>query len=68
MKGLAKKVTLGILVLAFVMGCVISFFPEQVMLNFNSFLREYSPFFIVMIGSIGVNSALGKKNENKDTV
>ena len=60
MKSLAKKLTLSLLALAFIMGCVISFFPAQVAENYKMFLGAYAPFFIIMIGSIGLNSAITK--------
>ena len=62
MKQPAKKITLAIMVVAFVMGLVISFFQLQVMENFKTFLYAYLPFFLGMVGSIGVNSALEKKS------
>ena len=62
MKQPAKKITLAIMVVAFVMGLVVSFFPPQVMENFKTFLYAYLPFFLGMVGSIGVNSALEKKS------
>ena len=61
MKKPAKKITLAIMVLAFIMGLVIAFFPTEVMDNYRGFLLVYLPFFLGMIGSIGVNSALDKK-------
>lgn len=57
----AKKITLAILVIVFLMGLVITFFPKEIMENFKTFLYAYLPFFLGMVGSIGVNSALEKR-------
>ena len=64
-KQLAKKVTLGILVLSFIGGLVGAFITTFNMEGYISFLKAFVPFFSVMIASIGANSAIAKVQANK---
>ena len=61
MKSPAKKITLGILIIAFLMGCIGSWFKTFNMVSYTSFLLAFSPFYLGLIASIGVNSAIEKK-------
>ena len=61
MKSPAKKITLSILIIAFLVGCLGSWFKVFNMEGYTSFLLAFSPFYLGLIASIGVNSALEKK-------
>jgi hypothetical protein len=43
MKNIAKNLTLGILVTAFVVGCVGAFVPTFLMEGYTSFLTSFAP-------------------------
>jgi len=64
-KNLAKNLTLTILSLAFIIGCVGSFVPIFNMTGYIDFLKGFAPLYISLIMSIGGNSALKKLQENK---
>ena len=57
---MAKKLTLGILVIAFLIGCIGSWFDGFNMDGFTKFLIHFSPFYLGLIASIGTNSAIEK--------
>lgn len=57
---MAKKITLVILVVAFGIGCVGSWFNIFNMDAFTKFLIHFSPFYLGLIASIGTNSAIEK--------
>jgi len=65
MKNPAKKITLGILVIAFTLGCIGPWFTIFNMASYTSFLLAFSPFFLGLIASIGINSAIEKKAKNE---
>lgn len=62
---MAKKITLAILVAAFAIGCVGSWFTVFDMDGYTTFLIHFSPFYLALIASIGTNSAIEKYK--KDT-
>lgn len=62
MKGIAKYITLALLVIMFIIGCVGSFIDIFKMNEYVTFLKAYAPLFISLIASIGVNSY---KNKDK---
>ena len=66
MKKPAKKLTLGILALAFLVGLVGCFLPFFDMDKYTDFLREFSPFFFGMIASVGTGAVMDRIKENKD--
>ena len=68
MKQMAKKVTLGIMVIAFFGGLIGAFIEGFNMDGYTSFLKSFVPFFSVMIASIGTNSAITKIQISKGKV
>lgn len=66
MKNTAKNLTLGILVAAFVVGCVGAFVPTFLMEGYTSFLKSFAPIYVSLIASIGYNSAIEKKEMKKE--
>lgn len=65
MKQPAKKLTLGILVGTWIVGMVGCFLPSFNMDSMTSFMLSFSPFWLGMVASIGINSYKEKSNENK---
>lgn len=62
---MAKKLTLIILSLAFIIGCVGAFVQTFNMDGFINFLKGFAPLYIALIASIGANSAVKKVQEKK---
>lgn len=62
---MAKKLTLIILSLAFIIGCVGAFVQTFNMDGFIAFLKGFAPLYISLIASIGANSAVEKYKETK---
>ena len=65
MKKPAKKLTLAILVVAFLVGligCLLAFFDMD---KFVQFLGAFLPFFLGMVASIGTGSVVSKIQEGK---
>lgn len=65
---MAKRLTLIMLSVAFVVGCVGAFVKNFQMEAFISFLKGFAPLYISLIASIGANSAFEKYNEGKGDV
>ncbi len=63
---MAKKLTLIILAVAFVVGSVGAWFARFQMDGFISFLKGFAPLYISLIASIGANSAVEKFKETKE--
>ena len=57
---MAKKLTLIILSLAFLIGSVGAFVGTFNMDGYISFLKGFAPLYIALIASIGANSAVEK--------
>ena len=65
MKQPAKKLTLAILAVAFLVGlvgCFLAFFDMD---KFVKFLVAFLPFFLGMVASIGTSSVVSKIQEGK---
>jgi hypothetical protein len=65
MKQPAKKLTLAILVIAFLVGlvgCFLAFFDMD---KFTKFLGAFLPFFLGMVASVGAGSIVSKIQEVK---
>ena len=65
MKKPAKKLTLAILAVAFIVGlvgCFLAFFDMD---KFTKFLGAFLPFFLGMVASIGTGSVVSKIQEGK---
>lgn len=65
MKQPAKKITLAILVIAFIVGLVGCFIKAFDMIKFAQFLDAYRPFWIIMITSIGTGAVVDRLQEGK---
>lgn len=62
---MAKYLTLGILLTAFLVGVIGSFLATFNMDGFISFLKGFAPLYIALIASIGANSAVTKVQDGK---
>ena len=65
MKKPAKKLTLAILAVAFIVGlvgCFLAFFDMD---KFVKFLGAFLPFFLCMVASVGTGSVVSKIQEGK---
>ena len=65
MKKPAKKLTLAILAVAFIVGlvgCFLAFFDMD---KFVKFLGAFLPFFLGMVASVGTGSVVSKIQEGK---
>jgi hypothetical protein len=63
---MAKKLTLIILSLAFLIGSVGAFVGTFNMDGYINFLKGFAPLYIALIASIGANSAVTKVQEKKN--
>ena len=61
---MAKKLTLIILSLAFLIGSVGAFIGTFNMDGYINFLKGFAPLYIALIASIGANSAVDKVKKN----
>lgn len=57
---MAKYLTLGILLVGFIIGVVGSFIVSFNMDGYINFLKGFAPLYIALIASIGANSAVEK--------
>jgi len=65
MKQPAKKLTLAILVVAFLVGlvgCFLAFFDMD---KFTKFLSAFLPFFLGMVASVGTGAVVDRIQEGK---
>ena len=65
MKKPAKKITLAILVVAFIVGLVGCFLKFFDMDKFTKFLSAFLPFFLGMIASVGTGAVVDRIQEGK---
>ena len=67
---MAKKITLIIFTLVFVVGCIGAFVPTFQMEGFISFIKVFTPTFITLLTSIGASAITDKiktiPNDNED--
>ena len=67
---MAKKITLIIFTLVFVVGCIGAFVPTFQMEGFIAFIKVFTPTFITLLTSIGVSRVTDKikaiPNDNED--
>ena len=62
---MAKKITLIIFTLVFVVGCIGAFVPTFQMEGFIAFLKVFTPTFITLLTSIGASAITDKiKTDN----
>ena len=64
----AKKITLAILIITFLVGltgCFLKFFDMD---KYAKFLASFSPFFVVMITSIGTGAVVDRLKGDKKKV
>ena len=66
MKQIAKKITLGILVVSVILGMVMLFIPSIPMDRFMTYVKGVAYFYTPLIASIGINSAIEKNKNNSD--
>lgn len=62
---MAKKITLIIFTLVFVVGCIGAFVPTFQMEGFIAFLKVFTPTFITLLTSIGASSITDKIKAEK---
>lgn len=62
---MAKKITLIIFTLVFVVGCIGAFVPTFQMEGFISFIKVFTPTFITLLTSIGASSITDKIKAEK---
>ena len=60
---MAKYLTLGILLVGFIIGVVGSFIGTFNMDGYINFLKSFEPLYISLIASTGANSAVEKYKE-----
>ncbi len=65
-KKTAKNITLGIIVIGFLIGIIGSFIPIFNMVGYVSFIKGFSALYIPLIASIGINSGIDKYSKNKE--
>lgn len=63
---IAKKLTLAILAIGFIVGSVGSWFEIFNMDKYTSFMTAFTPMYLGLIVSIGSNSAVEKIKEAKE--
>ena len=63
---MAKWITLEILVVAFLVGCIGSWFEVFNLDSYKKFLLTFSPFYLGLVASIGTNSVVEKIQERKE--
>ena len=67
---MAKKITLIIFTLVFVVGCIGAFVPTFQMEGFIAFLKVFTPTFITLLTSIGASAITDKiktiPNDNEE--
>ena len=71
---MAKKITLIIFTLVFVVGCIGAFVPTFQMEGFIAFIKVFTPTFITLLTSIGASAITDKikaekkipSNDNED--
>lgn len=63
---MAKKLTLVILALAFIIGSIGAWFQAFDLEAYGVFLKAFAPIYIALIASIGANSAVEKYTTGKD--
>ena len=56
MKGIAKYMTLAILAIAFIIGCIGPFVKVFEMVKYTDFLKAFAPWYMSLIASIGANA------------
>ena len=66
MKQIAKKITLGILVVSVILGMIMIFIPSIPMDRFMTYVKGVASIYTPLIASIGINSAIEKNKNNSD--
>ena len=62
---MAKKITLIIFTLVFVVGCMGAFVPTFQMEGFIAFIKVFTPTFITLLTSIGASAITDKIKTDK---
>lgn len=66
-KQTAKSITLGIIIVGFLVGVIGAFTPVFNMNGYVTFIKGFSTLYIPLIASIGVNSGITKITQSKET-
>ena len=65
-KKVAKKITLGILVISVILGMVMLFIPSIPMDRFMTYVKAVAYLYTPLIASIGINSAVEKTKKSSE--
>lgn len=63
---MAKKITLGILIVSVIVGLVLLFFKTIPMDRFEIYVKAVAFLYTPLIASIGINSGIEKFKDTKD--
>ena len=63
---MAKKITLGILIVSVLVGLVLLFFKSVPMDRFEIYVKAVAFLYTPLIASIGINSGIEKVTEKKE--
>ena len=66
MKQIAKKITLGILVVSVILGMVMLFIPSIPMDRYMTYVKGVAYIYTRLIASIGINSAIAKTKKSSE--
>ena len=66
MKQIAKKITLGILVISVLLGMIMLFIPSIPMDRFMTYVKAVAYIYTPLIASIGINSAVEKVKKSSE--
>ena len=65
-KKVAKKITLGILVVSVILGMVMLFLPNIPMDRYMTYVKGVAYIYTPLIASIGINSAIEKTKKSSE--
>ena len=66
MKQVAKKITLGILVVSVLLGMIMLFIPSIPMERFMTYVKGVAYIYTPLIASIGINSVVEKTKKSSE--
>ena len=66
MKQIAKKITLGILVVSVLLGMIMLFIPSLPMERFMTYVKGVAYIYTPLIASIGINSVVEKTKKSSE--
>lgn len=68
MKQIAKKLTLCMLLLSFLVGVIMMFIPNLSMERYTTFVKAFMCLYTPMVASVGINSGISKIKEKTNCV